>query len=92
VSETGVLTCVKESAGKTLEEMDLLFTKGRTPWVFLDREATKIGAIFERDLSRGEALIVDAEKGAVDVAVAVRGAHTEDEKVVQTEEAHQEKV
>ncbi|KAL1987930.1 hypothetical protein VTN96DRAFT_1914 [Rasamsonia emersonii] len=59
-----------ESAGKTLEEMDLLFTKGRSPWVFLDRDATKIGAIFERDLARGEALIVDKEKGDVDVAVA----------------------
>lgn len=50
--------------------MDLLFTKGRSPWVFLDRDATKIGAIFERDLARGEALIVDKEKGDVDVAVA----------------------
>ncbi|KAL1968342.1 hypothetical protein VTN77DRAFT_1871 [Rasamsonia byssochlamydoides] len=59
-----------ESAGKTLEEMDLLFTKGRSPWVFLDRDATKIGALFERDLARGEALIVDNEKGNVDVAVA----------------------
>ncbi|KAL1964869.1 hypothetical protein VTN77DRAFT_6371 [Rasamsonia byssochlamydoides] len=45
-----------ESAGKTLEEMDFLFTKDRTPWVFLDREATKIGAIFERDMAHGEAL------------------------------------
>lgn len=45
-----------ESAGKTLEEMDFLFTKGRSPWTFLDREATKIGALFERNLAHGEAL------------------------------------
>ena len=61
----------KESAGKTLEEMDFLFTKDRTPWVFLDRSATKIGAIFERDMTRGEALteihagkLMDTEQGA----------------------------
>jgi hypothetical protein len=36
--------------------MDFLFTKSRTPWVFLDREATKIGALFERDMARGQAL------------------------------------
>jgi hypothetical protein len=52
-----------ESAGKTLEEMDFLFTKGRSPWVFLDREATKIGALFERDLEHGEALTVFDEDG-----------------------------
>ena len=61
----------KESAGKTLEEMDFLFTKDRTPWVFLDRSATKIGAIFERDMTRGEALteiqgkLMDTEQGAL---------------------------
>ena len=38
--------------------MDFLFGKDRTPWVFRDKEATKIGAIFERDLSHGEALTV----------------------------------
>lgn len=47
-----------ESAGKTLEEMDFLFSKGRSPWTFLDREATKIGALFQRDLEHGEALTV----------------------------------
>ncbi len=36
--------------------MDYLFLKERTPWVFKDHEATKIGAIFERDMAHGEAL------------------------------------
>lgn len=45
-----------ETAGKTLEEMDFLFDKDRTVWTFLDREATKIGALFERDMEHGEAL------------------------------------
>lgn len=54
-----------ESAGKTLEEMDFLFTKGRSPWTFLDREATKIGALFKRDLEHGEALTVFDEDGIV---------------------------
>ena len=49
------LIWTRESAGKTFEEMDFLFAKSLTPWVFKDREATKVGAIFERDLSRGEA-------------------------------------
>ncbi|RAO73330.1 uncharacterized protein BHQ10_009342 [Talaromyces amestolkiae] len=54
-----------ESAGKTLEEMDFLFTPDRTPWVFQDRSATKIGAIFERDMAHGEALTAfDAGKAA----------------------------
>ena len=52
-----------ESAGKTLEEMDFLFSKGRSPWTFLDREATKIGALFQRDLEHGEALTVFDEDG-----------------------------
>ena len=47
-----------ESAGKSLEEMDFLFAKDRTPWVFLDQEAKKIGAIFDRDMEHGEALTV----------------------------------
>ncbi|KAL7906438.1 general substrate transporter [Trichoderma velutinum] len=54
-----------ESAGKTLEEMDFLFSKGRSPWTFLDREATKIGALFQRDLEHGEALTVFDEDGMV---------------------------
>jgi len=54
-----------ESAGKSLEEMDFLFSKDRSIWVFTDREATKIGAIFERDMEHGEALTVfDKAKGA----------------------------
>lgn len=56
---------MQESAGKSLEEMDFLFTKGRSPWTFLDREATKIGALFERDLARGEALTTFDEDGLV---------------------------
>lgn len=35
--------------------MDFLF-KGRTVWAFRDRQASRVGAIFERDLAHGEAL------------------------------------
>lgn len=45
-----------ESSGKSLEEMDFLFDKSRTIWVFTDRQARKVGALFERDLAHGEAL------------------------------------
>jgi hypothetical protein len=38
--------------------MDFLFSKDRTVWVYKDREATKVGAIFERDMAHGEALTV----------------------------------
>jgi hypothetical protein len=55
---------LQESAGKTLEEMDYLFMKGRSAWVFKDKEATKIGAIFERDMAQGEALTVFADKSS----------------------------
>lgn len=72
-----------ESAGKTLEEMDFLFTKGRTPWTFLDREATKIGALFERDLAHGEALTVFDDDAMTLKARA--GAHIEN---VVEEHAH----
>lgn len=51
-----------ESAGKTLEEMDFLFAKGRNPWVFMDLEATKVGPIFARDMDRGEAFTAFDEK------------------------------
>lgn len=54
-----------ESSGKTLEEMDFLFTKGRSIWTFLDREATKIGALFERDLAHGETLTGFNENGMI---------------------------
>ena len=72
-----------ESAGKTLEEMDFLFTTGRTPWTFLDREATKIGALFERDLAHGEALTTFDEEGMILKAeigdvVVLQGTHTKD--------------
>lgn len=39
-----------------MEEVDFLFSKDRTIWVFRDRQARKVGAIFERDMARGEAL------------------------------------
>jgi hypothetical protein len=42
--------------------MDFLFSKGRTPWVFMDKEATKIGAIFSRDMENGEAFTAFDEK------------------------------
>jgi hypothetical protein len=42
--------------------MDFIFAKSRTPWIFRDREATKVGAIFERDLPHGEALTAFGEK------------------------------
>jgi hypothetical protein len=55
--------------------MDFLFTKDRTTWVFLDREATKIGAIFERDMAHGEALTAfDLGKGVDTEHVAHVGA------------------
>lgn len=44
--------------------MDYLFLKGRSPWVFTDEEATRIGAIFERDMTHGEALTVFEDKAA----------------------------
>lgn len=50
--------------------MDFLFAKSRNPLVFKDKEATKVAAIFERDLSRGEALTAFDEKasgGAADI-------------------------
>lgn len=42
--------------------MDFLFTKGRNPWVFMDKEATKVGAIFDRDMDHGEAFTAFDEK------------------------------
>jgi hypothetical protein len=38
--------------------------KGRSAWVFTDKQATKIGAIFERDMTHGEALTVFENKAA----------------------------
>lgn len=54
--------------------MDFLFTKDCTPWVFLDRSATKIGPIFERDMARGEALTALDSRKALD---AEQGVHVE---------------
>lgn len=45
-----------ETAGKTLEEIDFLFDKDRSPWTFKDRQATKVGALIERNMDQGEAL------------------------------------
>lgn len=57
-----------ESAGKSLEEMDFLFSPSRSIWVFKDKEATKVGAIFERDMEHGEALTVfDKASGGVEL-------------------------
>jgi hypothetical protein len=42
--------------------MDFLFSTDRTIWVFTDHEATKVGAIFERDMANGEALTVFNDK------------------------------
>lgn len=42
--------------------MDFLFAKGRNPWVFMDKEATKVGAIFDRDMDHGEAFTAFDEK------------------------------
>jgi hypothetical protein len=50
--------------------MDFLFAKNRTAFVFLDKSATQIGAIFDRDMTNGEALtafdsakVLDTEQG-----------------------------
>ncbi|KAH8817380.1 general substrate transporter [Xylogone sp. PMI_703] len=67
-----------ESAGKTLEEMDYLFMKGRSPWVMFDKEATKIGSIFERDMASGEALT--AFEGKLTDIKHVETAVAEDDK------------
>jgi hypothetical protein len=44
--------------------MDFLFAKDRTPWVFTDKQATKIGATFNRDFDHGEAFKAFDEKEA----------------------------
>lgn len=45
-----------ETSGKSLEEIDFLFSKDRSPWTFTDRQATKVGSLFGRNLNNGEAL------------------------------------
>jgi hypothetical protein len=42
--------------------MDFLFAKGRNPWVFMDKEATKIGPIFDHGTENGEAFTAFDEK------------------------------
>jgi hypothetical protein len=42
--------------------MDFLFAKDSTPWVFTDKKATKIGAIFDRNFEHGEAFTAFDEK------------------------------
>lgn len=46
-----------------MEEIDFLFEKNRTVWVFKDRKARKVGAVVERDMTRGEALTDFEGKG-----------------------------
>ncbi|GJN74679.1 hypothetical protein PLICBS_008770 [Purpureocillium lilacinum] len=72
-----------ESAGKTLEEMDFLFAKGRTPFTFLDRDAIRIGALFERDLAHGEALTAFDMENLDAKLASVEPAAGHVEKVVQ---------
>ena len=43
--------------------MDLLFSPNRSIFVFKDKDATKVGAIVERDLAHGEALSFDPDGG-----------------------------
>ena len=52
--------------------MDLLFQKGRTQWVFRDKEATMIGSLLEHDLLTGEVLVSALAKGGA------LGVHIED--------------
>lgn len=54
--------------------MDFLFAKGRTPFVFVDKSATQIGAIFERDMTHGEALTAFNSAKALDTE---HGVHVE---------------
>ncbi|KAF2483796.1 hypothetical protein BDY17DRAFT_294451 [Neohortaea acidophila] len=56
-----------ETAKKSLEETDLLFSDDRTIWVFKDREATKVGGLVSRDLERGESIAISGKEGHEDV-------------------------
>jgi hypothetical protein len=56
--------------------MNFLFAKDRTPWVFTDMQAMKIGAIFDRDFEHGEAFTAfddDKEVNGVDHLERVGG-------------------
>lgn len=48
--------------------MDFLFDKDRKTWVFKDRQARKVGAILDRDLTHGEALTEFDGKGVAQVS------------------------
>jgi hypothetical protein len=48
--------------------MDFLFSKDRSIWVFMDNEATKVGALFDRDMAHGEALTAFDDKAKVATA------------------------
>jgi hypothetical protein len=74
--------------------MDFLFAKGRNPWVFMDKEATKVGTIFDRDMDHGEAFTAFDEKTLgigqlemvdpdnVEEPVELKQAHISPEKTV----------
>lgn len=51
--------------------MDFLFAKDRTPFVFLDKSATKTGAIFDRDMTHGEAFTAFGSAKGLDTEQAV---------------------
>ncbi|KIX96423.1 uncharacterized protein Z520_07689 [Fonsecaea multimorphosa CBS 102226] len=51
-----------ETALRTLEEIDLLFTPDRTVFVFLDKEATRKGRLLHADLADGETVGQEMKK------------------------------
>lgn len=55
-----------ETAGRSLEEIDLLFLPSRTIWVFRDKQARKKGKLLEHDLDDDpEAVARDFERALV---------------------------
>lgn len=63
LSDSNNIDIQQETAQKSLEEVEFLFDKSRTVWVFRDRQACKVGAIFDRDMANGEALTEFNGKG-----------------------------
>lgn len=53
----------KETARKSLEELDFLLSKDRTVWISRDRQAPKVGAIIDRDMAHGDAVADFEGKG-----------------------------
>ncbi|KIX04850.1 uncharacterized protein Z518_05721 [Rhinocladiella mackenziei CBS 650.93] len=51
-----------ETARRTLEEIDLLFTSDRTVFVFLDKEAVRKGRLLHSDLTDGETVAQEMKK------------------------------